>query len=254
MAISSNDSQSDEQVADQSQIADLLGRIVVGRIDKAQAKQLVTTLRRSLKISRKGVTVSGQGLAELLMKTAPRIPIRDAETLSEQFGGMSDTALAGQLIRQASRSSAAVGGITGALASAGHFAPPAWVMFPAEIIGETLLIAAIEMKLVAELHEVYAMPITGSNSDRGLAILEAWAHRRGVRVEDLRSGGVTDALGRGTRSSIVQAVRRKVMARAARNISTLAPLFVGAVAGAELNRRSTRDLGDALVRDLVAKK
>ncbi len=239
---------------DQNQIADLLGRLAAGKVDKEQAKQLVGTLRRSLRVSRKGVTVSGQGLAELLMKTAPRIPIRDAATLSQQFGGLSDTALAGQLIRQASRNSAAIGGITGALASAGHFAPPAWVMFPAEIIGETLLIAAIEMKLVAELHEVYGMPISGSHTDRGLAILEAWAHRRGVRVEDLRAGGVSEALGKSTRSSIVQAVRRKVMARAARNISSLAPLFVGAVAGAELNRRSTRDLGDALVRDLVAKK
>lgn len=254
MSIDDKKPASHDPANDQNHIAELIGRIVSGGIDKEQAKQLVSTLRRSLKISRKGVTVSGQGLAELLMRTAPRIPIRDAEALSLQFGGMSDTALAGQLIRQASRSSAAVGGITGALASAGHFAPPAWIMFPAEIIGETLLIAAIEMKLVAELHEVYGMPISGTSNDRGLAILEAWAHRRGVRVEDFRAGGVSEALGKGTRSSIVQAVRRKIMARAARNISSLAPLFVGAVAGAELNRRSTRDLGDALVRDLVAKK
>jgi hypothetical protein len=40
------------------------------------------------------------------------------------------------------------------------------------------------------------------------------------------------------------------MRRAGRNVTTFAPFFTGAVAGAELNRRETRHLGDALVTDL----
>jgi hypothetical protein len=35
-----------------------------------------------------------------------------------------------------------------------------------------------------------------------------------------------------------------------RNMSALAPLMAGAVAGAELNRRATRALGEKVARDL----
>jgi hypothetical protein len=38
--------------------------------------------------------------------------------------------------------------------------------------------------------------------------------------------------------------------RLRRNLASLAPFLAGAVAGAELNRRETRHLGDALVTDL----
>jgi hypothetical protein len=34
---------------------------------------------------------------------------------------------------------------------------------------------------------------------------------------------------------------------------TLAPFLTGAVAGAEVNRRATRSLGEAVVRDLAAR-
>jgi len=236
-----------------NEMADLLGRAAAGKVDKATLKQLAQLLHRSFRVSRKGIRLSGASLAELMLKTAPRIPIRDAQTLSAQYGGMTGPALAGEVIRNAGRSSAAIGALTGALASAGALAPPLWVMLPAEVIGETLLISAIEMKLVAELHEIYGRPIHGSHSQRGMAIVEAWSERRGVHIEDLATDdGVSHALGRGTRNQMIQMVRRKLLARAARNISSLAPLFIGAAAGAEINRRATRDLGDAVVRDLAA--
>ena len=38
--------------------------------------------------------------------------------------------------------------------------------------------------------------------------------------------------------------------RLRRNLTSLAPFLAGAVAGAELNRRETRALGEALQRDL----
>jgi len=234
-------------------IADLLGKAAGGDINMTNMRHLVKALKRSLKISRKGVRLSGASLAELMLKTAPRIPIRSAETLSAHHGGMTGSALAGEVIRNAGRSSAAIGALTGALASAGELAPPLWVMLPAEVIGETLLIAAIEMKLVAELHEIYGRPIHGTHTQRGMAIVEAWSERRGVHIEDLASDdGISHALGRGTRNQLMQMLRRKLLARAARNISSLAPLFIGAAAGAEINRRATRDLGDAVVRDLAS--
>lgn len=207
-----------------------------------------------MRVSRKGIKLSGSGLADILAAVAPRLPIRDLDTLSRQYGGMTGAALAGQVIRTASHTSAAVGGVSGAIASAGAFAPPFWLMFPAELITETLLISSVEMKLVAELHNVYERPIEGGAATRGMAILEAWAERRGVRVEDLAStGGLGQQLSKGARNQIVQMVRRRLLGRLARNVSTLAPLFVGAVAGAEINRRATRDLGDAIVRDLASR-
>ena len=47
-----------------------------------------------------------------------------------------------------------------------------------------------------------------------------------------------------------QQLRARLVRRLGRNVSTLAPFLAGAVAGAELNRRETRKLGDALRTDL----
>lgn len=237
------------------QILEALRRAVSGPVDAAAVRRLVRLLRRSLRFTRKGVTLSGQGLADLLLAVAPRLPVRDRVALEAGSGGMTGPALAGRLIRTANRKSAAVGGITGAMASAGELAPPFWVMLPVELVAETLLVAVIEMQLVAELHEVMGTPIVGSPTERGAAIVESWSTRRAIRVEDLTTtpGGLS-GVGRAPRSQLVQIVRRKLMARFARNLSSLAPLLIGAVAGAEVNRRATRDLGDAVVRDLILPK
>ena len=66
------------------------------------------------------------------------------------------------------------------------------------------------------------------------------------------AGGVAEALGRGTRNEIVRVIRRRLASRLGRNLASLAPLVAGAVAGAEVNRRATRSLGEAVVRDLAA--
>jgi hypothetical protein len=149
--------------------------------------------------------------------------------------------------------SAAIGGVSGAAMSAQTFAPPTWIAMPFELVVETVAIAVIELKLVGELHEVYGRPVTGTASDRTIALVKAWAERRGVTAAVLgRKGGVADALGRGTRNELVRLVRRRLAARLGRNLSSLAPLLAGAVAGAEVNRRATRSLGESVVRDLAA--
>src|SRR5258708_35932516 len=51
---------------------------------------------------------------------------------------------------------------------------------PVEVAVETLALVGIEIKLVAELHEVYGMRAPGSSAERMLAYVAAWAHRRGV--------------------------------------------------------------------------
>jgi hypothetical protein len=233
-------------------VGDELGRVVTN-----PSRTAMTALTKALGQSARnagGVAVaSGRWLAEVLVDVAPRIPIRDQATLQAHHEGRTGAELAGELITAASRTSAGVGAAAGALMTAEQFAPPAWVAIPLELVVETLAVAAIEMKLVAELHEAYGRPVPGSAKDRSTAILLAWAGRRGVTPAVLaRRGGLSDALGRGTRHELIRAVRRRLVARMGRNLSTLAPLFIGAVAGAEVNRRATLALGEAVVRDLAS--
>jgi hypothetical protein len=79
----------------------------------------------------------------------------------------------------------------------------------------------------------------------------AWAEGRGVTPQALvQHGGLAQALGRTTRRELTKVLQRRLARRALRNTAALAPLMAGAVAGAELNRRATRSLGDKVARDL----
>ena len=234
-------------------VDDELGRVVGGEVDAAGLARITRSLAESARGAGARAVASGRWLAEVVIDAAPRIPVRDLETLRAHHGGLSGAALAGELIRTASRTSAGVGAAAGALMSAEELAPPAWLALPLELMVETLAVAAVEMKLVAELHEVYGRPVPGGATDRAASIVRAWAERRGVTPDLLaHPGAVSDVLGRGTRNELVRIVRRRLLQRAGRNLSSLAPMFVGAVAGAEVNRRATRSLGEAVVRDLAA--
>lgn len=216
----------------------------------AVAKALAASARKAGALA----FASGRWLTETLMEGAPRIPVRNLAVLQAAHPGLTGATLAAELIRRASRSSAAVGATAGAVMSAEHFAPPTWIAVPFELVAETLAVAVIELKLVAELHEVYGHPVLGTSAERTTALVKAWAERRGVTPWVLTSkGGLADALGRGARNELTRMVRRRLMSRLGRNLSSLAPLLAGAVAGAEVNRRATRSLGDAVVRDLAAR-
>ena len=194
-----------------------------------------------------------RSLVDALLDAAPRIHIRDARTLEAQHGGLSGPALAGELIRNAARATAAVGAAAGALAGAEELSPPAWVAIPFELVGETLAVAGIEMKLIGELHEVYGRPVAGHGGERGLALARAWAEGRGVTARAVvGGGGLGEVLGSGARREVARLVRRRLMRRTFRNLSALVPLMAGAVVGAEVTRRATRALGEAVVRDLAA--
>ena len=115
--------------------------------------------------------------------------------------------------------------------------------FPAEVVTETLALVGIEIKLVAELHEAYGVPVPGSAVERGMAYVSAWAHRRGVFVAP---GGVLVAAG----SPLALRLQRRLAARAGRTAFSLGPLLTGAAAGAMLNGRETRRLGQDVRADL----
>jgi hypothetical protein len=234
-------------------LSDELGRVAGGDASPDTLARLTRLLAQSARSAGAAAVASGRWLAEVVVDTAPRIPVRDLATLQKHHHGLTGAELAGELITSATRASAGVGAAAGALASAQYFAPPTWVAVPLELVVETLAVAAIEMKLVAELHEAYGRPVPGTPSERSAAIVRAWAERRGVTAAVLtRRGGLSDVLGRGTRNELIRLVRRRLMVRMGRNLSTLAPLFIGAVAGAEVNRRATRALGEAVVRDLAS--
>lgn len=192
------------------------------------------------------------GLAERLLEKAEHLPVRDLETIRAQMGDVGRDELARRLILGASRASAAVGAMAGAVIDAEEFAPPTWLAIPAELVVETLALAAIELKLIAELHQVYGRTVEGGPATRALALGRAWAERRGVRPADLlRGGAVGDMVGRRARAQVLRLVRRRLVRSLGRNLTSLAPLLIGAVAGAQLNRRATRALGEAVAADLA---
>src|SRR5689334_8038682 len=93
-----------------NEIADAIAQAINGKLNIHTLKQVAKVGGRAFRISRKGIRLSGKGLADVLFATAPRIPVRTKEQLQSEFGGISGSALAGQMIRNASRNSAAVGG------------------------------------------------------------------------------------------------------------------------------------------------
>lgn len=185
-----------------------------------------------------GAGAFGNWLTAQVVDMGPRLTIRDQATLRAQFPGRSQDEIGELLIERAARAAAAVGGATGAWA-----ALPALPAFPAEVAAETLAIVGIEIKLVAELHEAYGLPATGSSADRARAYIAAWAHRRGFFMVP---GGLLLVAG----SPMARQLRRRLAARVRRSTFSLSPLFTGAVAGILLNRRETRRLGRDIVADL----
>jgi len=185
-----------------------------------------------------GVQSGGRWLTTQVLEMAPRLPVRSADTLRRQFPGRSPEEIADLLIEGAAKAAAGVGAAVGA--SAVLPIPPAAVV---EVGVETLAVVGIELKLVAELHEVYGMRAPGSRVDRMMAYVDAWAHRRGI---GLAPGGLVLAVG----SPLRRRLERRLLARAGRSTTSLAPLLTGAAAGALLNRRETRKLGREVRDDL----
>ncbi|HVA60476.1 MAG TPA: hypothetical protein VNG13_08050 [Mycobacteriales bacterium] len=214
----------------------------------ADRVRVLAALGRAIAASARqaGITAVGSGrwLAGLVADLAPRVPVRDLPTLRAQHEGLAADALAAALIETASRATAAVGAAGGALAGVEFAAPPTLLSAPVQLAAETVAVVAIELKLVAELHEVYARPATGTPAQRGLSYLGAWARRRGL--DQSAEDGIVGVLSSATRREL----RQRVARRLGRNVTTLAPFLVGAVAGGALNRRETRRLGERIAADL----
>lgn len=197
--------------------------------------------RRGAQITGRGVSSGSKWLSGQVLAMAPRLPVRDLATLRSQYPDRTPDQLADALIEGASRASATVGVAVGAWAVL-PFVPAAG----AEIATETLSVVGIEIKLVAELHEVYGIRAPGGVIERMTAYVGAWASRRGVA---LAPGGLVLVAG----SPLARQLQRRLAQRAGRSMFSLGPLLTGAVAGGLINRRETRKLGRLLRDDLQAR-
>ncbi len=214
------------------------GADTAARRSAATARRGADSARRGADSASRGVTSGLNWLTAQVLAMGPRLRIRDQATLRAQFPGQSDDAIAQRLIERAARAAATVGGTTGAWA-----ALPVLPAFPAEVAAETLAVVGIEVKLVAELHEIYGMGAVGSGTERARAYIGSWASRRGIYQVD---GGLLIIAG----SPLARQLTRRLAGRVRRSTLALAPLFAGAVAGAILNRRETRRLGLEIRNDL----
>lgn len=194
---------------------------------------------------------SGRWLVDTLISAAPLIAVRDLEELYRAFDTRDPAELSDALIRNAARTAAGIGAAAGALGSLEWAAPPALLTAPIQIAAETLAVALVEVRLIAELHAVHRVIIPGSTAEQAAAYLSMWASGRGIDMRHAGSallrGGVPSVLGQATRRQL----RDRLLARMARNTTSLAPLFTGAAIGAELNRRATRSLGTRIGSDLA---
>ncbi|WP_327293151.1 hypothetical protein [Streptomyces sp. NBC_01198] len=194
--------------------------------------------------ARKGGSAARAGLrsvAERLIEVAPRIPVRDLATLRRQFPGLGPEEIADRLVATAAKGTMTVGAGIGAAAMLPT--PPA---MPAELATETLGVAAIEYKLIAELHEVYGLRVPGGARERATAYLWSWTEQRGIDVLKLSTLNV--ALG----SSMKREMRQRLLRKTLRNAPVLTPFMVGAAVGAVMNRRDTRKLAGRVRHDLRA--
>ncbi len=114
---------------------------------------------------------------------------------------------------------------------------------PVELAVETMALVAIELKLIAELHEVYGMPAPGSGPQRMIAYLISWTDRRGIRIT---TSGLALAVG----SPLRRKLERRLLMKASQSALALAPLLTGAAAGALIDYRETRRLGHLVREDL----
>ncbi|WP_425357003.1 hypothetical protein [Streptomyces inhibens] len=180
-------------------------------------------------------------IADHIIDTAPRIPVRDLAALRAQFPGLTPEDLADKLIAGACAGTATVGAGVGAAAMLP--VPPA---MPAELAAEVTGVASVEIKLIAELHEVYGLRPAGNFRQRAMAYLASWTEERGIDIANPAS--LNFALG----GQMKRELRQQIMKRTLRNLPNLTPFLVGAAVGAFMNRRDTRKLAEKIRKDLRA--
>jgi hypothetical protein len=230
------------------EMAELVGRLSDDDLDRETRGRLLGRFARLLAASARRARAAGVGrgrwLADVVMEIAPHVPVRDLETLRRHHNSLTGEALADSLVRAAQRATTGVGAAGGALAAIQFTAPPLLLTAPAQIVAETVVVATIEVKLIAELHEVYGVQVPGDGTARGAIFLQSWAQQRGF--DPMQPGSLTAALGVAAKTGL----RKRLLRTLGRHFTTLGPFLTGAVAGGALNRTATKRLADKIRNDL----
>ncbi|MEU2543455.1 hypothetical protein [Streptomyces iakyrus] len=198
--------------------------------------------QRAREGARKGSDRARAGLAYLadrIIELAPRVPVRDLATLRRQFPGLGPEELADKLVAGAAKATATVGAGVGAAAMLP--VPPA---MPTELAAEITGVAVIELKLIAELHEVYGVRPPGNLKQRSTAYLDSWSGERGIDASK------PSTLSAALNSRMKRDLRQRIMKRMVRSMPNLMPFLVGAAVGAAMNRGETRKLAGRIRQDL----
>jgi len=182
-------------------------------------------------------------LGDLLSAAAPRLPVRDAARLHRAYPGASDEEIADALVERAAKLTTGIGAATGGLAAAQWLAPASLLALPLELGAETVLVAAVELVLVGELHELYGHRPPGDARERASAYLASWSARRSADRTGAANLASWGAIG-------MREVRRRVTRRLARAVPSAAPFLVGAALGGRGNRTATETLAQRLRDDL----
>jgi hypothetical protein len=214
-----------------------------GEVAAPAAKRRAAVIREKAREGvRKGGSRARAGLgylADRIIENAPRIPVRDLATLRRQFPGLGPEQIADKLVTGAANASSTVGAGVGAAAMLP--VPPA---MPTELAAEITGVAAIELKLIAELYEVYGVRPPGNLKDRSTAYLSSWSEERGI--DPMKPATINAALG----GQMKRELRQQIMKRMVRNLPNLMPFMVGAAVGAVMNHRDTRKLAQRIRKDL----
>jgi hypothetical protein len=234
---------------DPAAMAGSIARLAESDLEASERRRLLGRLASELR--RRGVSdtfktkTAMRWVADVVGDIVPHLPIRSRETLRQHFPGMTDDEIADRLVRNAARSAAAIGAAGGGIAAVEWVATPTLLTAPVLLATETVAVVAVEIKLIGELHEVYGVPIPGSVTQRGVALMSAWAHRRGINPM-MPGVGVAAVLSTAARREM----RDRLLRRFGRNLTSYGPMLTGAAVASYLNRRATLSLADEIRKDL----
>jgi hypothetical protein len=214
--------------------------------DAASGRDQLASLATSARRAGRRAVVSGRWLAETVVDLAPRVPVRDADTLSAHHGGLTGSELARTLVRSAARVSGGIAATTGGLIAAQELTVAGIVLMPFELAAETAFVVATEIKLVTELHHLAGRRLSGGPHQRAGAAVVSWMSGRAVPPNHVVAAVRGDVLGPAGRRQLRDVLRQ----RYSRNLTTLAPMLTGAVAAGWINRKATLDVGGRVARDL----
>ena len=222
----------------------LTGRLrAAGSAARSTARSVSHGARSGARAVSAGARSGAHTVVERVHDIAPRIPIRELEALQRHHDGRQGEDLADALVEAAARTTSTFGAAGGVAAVRLALRRNPMVL-AVQMLAEPLAVAATEIKLLAELHEVYDVQVTGSGADRARYFAKAWATARGVNPLDPQ--GTRSALGEVVKGNLGQTFAARIGSRFVRT----GPFMAGAAAGGLVNGRSTRELADAVRAEL----